>query len=414
MALEVIDGGIASPRGFLAAGLHCGIKKSGRRDLSVIVSDRPASAVGAFTTNLVKAAPVTLTEGLLNSNPMLQAVVINSGNANAMTGERGMADAESMALSASESLGMAPGMVAVASTGVIGRYMPRENVLGGIRTAGGLLAHGGAASADAAEGIMTTDTFFKQIAVRTVLSDGTVILVTGMAKGSGMIAPEMRLNHATMLCFITTDACVAPETLSRLFLPSLDKSFNMINVDGDQSTNDMVLVLANGAAGNVPFDEDPAFSEALEFVCTSLAKLIVKDGEGATKLFEVTVTGAVSEAEGRSAAISVVRSNLVKAAIFGCDPNFGRIAAALGHAGCCLDMGRLDVGLASENGSAMIIESGLPVGMSDPAGLANARRILQSPELNITIDLGLGSGTARAWGCDLTYDYVKINAEYTT
>jgi glutamate N-acetyltransferase/amino-acid N-acetyltransferase len=235
-----------------------------------------------------------------------------------------------------------------------------------------------------------------------------------MAKGSGMIAPAMKLNHATMLCFITTDACVSPGTLARLFGSSLDKSFNMINVDGDQSTNDMVLVLANGAAGNEPFEQDAAFAEALEFVCTSLAKQIVKDGEGATKLFEVVVTGAASEEEGRSAAISVVRSNLVKAAIFGCDPNFGRIAAALGRAGCALDLGRLDVGLTSEKGSAMIIENGLPSGMSDPASIEKARRILQSPELNITIDLGLGSHTARAWGCDLTYDYVKINAEYTT
>jgi len=414
VAFEVIDGGITSPKGFLAAGVHCGVKKSGRKDLSLLVSEKPAAAVGAFTTNLVKAAPLTLTEGLLNSAPELQAVVINSGNANAMTGEQGMADAESMELAAAKALGIAPGLVAVASTGVIGRYMPMELILGGIKCAGRLLARSTAASADAAEGIMTTDTFHKEVAVRTILTDGTVVTVAGMAKGSGMIAPAMKLNHATMLCFITTDACVSPGTLARLFGSSLDKSFNMINVDGDQSTNDMVLVLANGAAGNEPFEQDAAFAEALEFVCTSLAKQIVKDGEGATKLFEVVVTGAASEEEGRSAAISVVRSNLVKAAIFGCDPNFGRIAAALGRAGCALDLGRLDVGLTSEKGSAMIIENGLPSGMSDPASIEKARRILQSPELNITIDLGLGSHTARAWGCDLTYDYVKINAEYTT
>jgi glutamate N-acetyltransferase/amino-acid N-acetyltransferase len=414
MTVELIEGGITAPKGFLAAGIHCGIKKSGRRDISIVYSERPAVAVGAFTTNLVKAAPVSLTEGMLNIAPYLQAVVINSGNANAMTGGQGMADAEAMGNSAADALGISPGLVAVASTGVIGRYLPMEPITRGIRDATKALARGPAASADAAEGMMTTDTFRKEIAVRTRLADGTMVTVAGMAKGSGMIAPAMRLNHATMLCFITTDACVGPGALARLFSPSLERSFNMINVDGDQSTNDMVLVMANGAAGNEPFDEDPAFAEALEHVCTSLAKMIVKDGEGATKLFEVTVTGAVSEQEGRSAAISVVRSNLVKAAIFGCDPNFGRIAAALGRAGCALDPGRLEVGLASSEGSALIIENGLPVGMSDPAGLQNARRILQSPELNITIDLGLGSHTARAWGCDLTYDYVKINAEYTT
>ncbi len=414
MVLKVIDGGITSPKGFRAAGVHCGLKKSGRKDISLVVSDRPAVAAGAFTTNLVKAAPVALTEGLLGADSALQAVVINSGNANAMTGERGRADAEAMGRAAAAGLGIAPELVAVASTGVIGRFLPMENVLCGIREAGRRLGRGRAASADAADGIMTTDTFRKEVAVRARLADGTAVTVAGMAKGSGMIAPAMRLKHATMLCFITTDARLSPEALSRSFGPAVDRSFNMINVDGDQSTNDMVLALANGAAGNQPFEEDGAFSSAMELVCTTLAKQIVRDGEGATKLFEVIVTGASSEAEGRSAAISVVRSNLVKAAIFGCDPNFGRIAAALGRAGCAIDIGRLGVGLASENGKAMIIEKGLPVGMSDPAGIENARRILRTAELNITIDLGLGSHTARAWGCDLTYDYVKINAEYTT
>jgi glutamate N-acetyltransferase/amino-acid N-acetyltransferase len=410
----LLDGGITSPRGFRAAGVRCGIKKSGRKDLAMIVSSRPAAAAGAFTTNLVKAAPVALTEGLVDAGRRLRAVVVNSGNANAMTGERGMADARIMAQAAAATLHVPKGSVAVASTGVIGRYLPMRRVLRGIRKAARALAPGRKAAVGAAEAIMTTDTFRKEVAVTTVLSDGTQITIGGMAKGSGMIAPRMRVNHATMLCFVTTDAAVSQEALERAFSAATDRSFNMVSVDGDQSTNDTALVLANGAAGNAPFGHDPAFDEALEHVCTALAKMIARDGEGATKLVEVVVTGAASERDGRNAAISVVSSNLVKAALFGCDPNFGRIAAALGTAGCALEPGKLDVGLASDRGSAKIIENGLPAGMSDPESLQRARMILHAHELNITIDLGLGSHSARAWGCDLTYDYVKINAEYTT
>ena len=410
----LLDGGITSPRGFRAAGVRCGIKKSGRKDLSMIVSSRPAAAAGAFTTNLVKAAPVVLTEGLVDAGRGIRAVVVNSGNANAMTGERGMADARRMAHSAAVAMRIPKSSVAVASTGVIGRFLPMDRVLRGIRKAVRALSAGRKAAIGAAEAIMTTDTFRKEVAVTAVLSDGTEVTVGGMAKGSGMIAPQMRVNHATMLCFVTTDAAVSPGALSRAFGSAIDKSFNMVNVDGDQSTNDTALVLANGAAGNAPFERDPAFEEALEHVCTALAKMIARDGEGATKLVEVVVTGAASESDGRNAAISVVRSNLVKAALFGCDPNFGRIAAALGRAGCALEPGRLDVGLRSDRGSAKIIENGLPAGMSDPESLQRARMILHAHELNITIDLGMGSHSARAWGCDLTYDYVKINAEYTT
>jgi glutamate N-acetyltransferase/amino-acid N-acetyltransferase len=410
----LLDGGITSPRGFRAAGVRCGIKKSGRKDLTMIVSSRPAAAAGAFTTNLVKAAPVVLTEGLVDAGKRLRAVVVNSGNANAMTGERGMADARIMAHSAAVAMRIPKSSVAVASTGVIGRFLPMDRVLRGIRKAVRALSAGRKAAIGAAEAIMTTDTFRKEVAVTAVLSDGTEVTVGGMAKGSGMIAPQMRVNHATMLCFVTTDAAVSPGALSRAFGSAIDKSFNMVNVDGDQSTNDTALVLANGAAGNAPFERDPAFEEALEHVCTALAKMIARDGEGATKLVEVVVTGAASESDGRNAAISVVRSNLVKAALFGCDPNFGRIAAALGRAGCALEPGRLDVGLRSDRGSAKIIENGLPAGMSDPESLQRARMILHAHELNITIDLGMGSHSARAWGCDLTYDYVKINAEYTT
>lgn len=399
--LKPVPGGVTAPRGILAGGTHCGIRKE-RKDLAIVYSQVPAQAAGMFTANRVKAAPVLLSRERVRGG-VLRAVVINSGNANACTGQRGMADAETMAALAAAALGISNEHVAVASTGVIGVPLPMDCLAGGIPAlVGSLSAAGGE---EAAEAIMTTDTFPKQVAVRVNL-DGRWATIGGMAKGSGMIHPNM----ATMLGFLTTDAAVPTPLLQDCLRAAVERSFNMITVDGDTSTNDMVLALANGLAGNRPLEPGTAalaaFREALEYACIDLARAIARDGEGATKLLEVTVAGARAVEDARLAARAVAGSALVKAALFGADPNWGRVMAALGYSGAEFDPDEVTLHI----GPLKVAEAGCAVPFSE----RRAAAILAKREVRLTVILGDGPGKATAWGCDLSYDYVKINGQYRT
>jgi len=401
--LEVVPGGVTAAAGFLAGAARCGLRKPGdpRPDLALVVSEGPAAAAGVFTRNRVQAAPVQVTREHLRRG-RLRAVVANAGVANACTGERGLADARRMAAVAAESLGLAgPEEVAVASTGVIGAYLPLERVAAGIREAASRLGREG--GAEAALAITTTDTRPKEWAVRLEL-EGRPVTVGGMAKGAGMIHPDL----ATMLCFLTTDADVAPAALREALARAVDRSFNMVTVDGDTSTNDCVLALASGAAGNPPLLPGTAsfdrFAAALTGVCVALAREIARDGEGATRLIEVTVRGARDEGDARRAARTVAASNLVKAAVHGADANWGRILAALGRSGAAFDPSQVSVRL----GGLVLVAGGCGAAFDE----AEARSLLQRDEVRLVIDLGAGTAEATAWGCDLTADYVKINASY--
>ncbi|WP_027717908.1 bifunctional glutamate N-acetyltransferase/amino-acid acetyltransferase ArgJ [Desulfovirgula thermocuniculi] len=399
---EKVAGGVTAPRGFLAAGVAAGIKYKGKRDVALIYSEAPALAAGVFTTNRVKAAPVLVTAARV-AGGRARAVVANSGNANACTGEQGIRDALLMARRAAELLHIPEEEVLVASTGVIGRPLPMDLVLEGIGACVRELSPQGGAAA--AEAIMTTDTQPKEAAVSFVL-EGKKVTIGGMAKGSGMIHPRM----ATMLCFLTTDAAISLPLLREALRFAVERSFNMISVDGDTSTNDMALILANGLAGNPPVEvPGPAFSlfcRALTAVCVSLARAIAADGEGATRLLEVRVVRAPTEEDARLAARAVVSSNLVKAAVYGRDANWGRIICALGYSGASFDPQRVDIYLGD-----------LPVAR-DGAALAfdeeRTSALLAGPEVRILVDLKSGDGEATAWGCDLTEDYVRINAHYRT
>ncbi|MBP1679378.1 MAG: argJ [Bacteroidetes bacterium] len=398
-----IGGGLTAPRGFLAAGIHSGVKKA-RKDLALIVSAVPATTAATFTTNRVVAAPLVVTKERLKRSRMTRAVVVNSGNANACTGERGMADARLMALTAAEALGLEPGEVLVSSTGVIGQYLPIDTVCAGIRTAA--LAVSADGGTDAAEAIRTTDTFTKEIAVRTMVA-GVPVVIGGMAKGSGMIAPNM----ATMLAFVTTDAAVGPELLDRTLREVVDRSFNRISVDGDMSTNDMVTLQANGQAGNAPLttSADPgyaAFREALEHVLVKLSKMIVVDGEGATKFVEITVQGAADEQAAVQAARAVANSALVKTALHGEDANWGRILAALGYSGIAFDPAAVEIRF----GDLPVLRQNYQIDFSEE----RAKEILSRHDITITIALHQGSAAATFWTCDLSKDYVAINANYRT
>lgn len=401
--IRKITGGVTAPLGFTAAGVAAGIKNgTNKKDVALLVSDRPARAAGVFTRNRVKAHPVLLTMRHLEDGTAC-AVVMNSGNANACNGPRGMDDAEGMAAEVAFLLGVPEEQVLVASTGVIGQPMPVEKVEEGIRLAAESLSREG--GADAAAAIMTTDTVAKEAAV-TVELDGCTVTVGGMAKGSGMIHPNM----ATMLAFITTDALIAPSKLKQALSRAVDRTFNMITVDGDTSTNDMVLILANGAAGNPPLGSDgpafTAFCTALEEVCRTLAVAVARDGEGATKLLEVRVRGAVNEQEARLAARTVAASNLVKAAVFGADANWGRVLCAAGYSGASFNPGAVDIYL----GDIKVAENGGALPFDEEA----ASRVLAADHVVFTIDFREGTGKATAWGCDLTYDYVRINGSYRT
>jgi glutamate N-acetyltransferase/amino-acid N-acetyltransferase len=399
---KLISGGVTAPKGFLAGGISCGIKKTGAPDLAVIFSEEPAAAAAVFTRNLVKAAPVTYTREVVQ-NGVLQAVVINSGNANAVTGERGYEDAVAMARTTAESLHVIPQHVAVASTGTIGILLPIDKIEDGIRKLTGSLNRAGGDAA--ARAIMTTDTVPKSIAVRVPLSSGTITL-GGMAKGAGMICPDM----ATLLAFLTTDAAIEGPSLSRALREVVDTTFNSITVDGDSSTNDTVLILANGASGTSSIDADSTdygrFRDALEYVCAELARMLVRDGEGATKLIEVRVAGAKQKEAARTIAKTIANSLLVKTAIFGCDANWGRIMAAAGRAGVEFDPRRVEIRLDD----VVMLKQGAPVAFDED----RAKEILGKDEVRIVMDLHEGSESAIFLTCDLSYDYVKINASYRT
>jgi glutamate N-acetyltransferase/amino-acid N-acetyltransferase len=389
-------GNAASPKGFRAAGVHSGIKRE-KPDLALLVSEVPASAAGVFTTNKVKAAPVKYTQRAIAPG-RAQAIVVNSGNANACTGKPGLADAAEMARIAGEALGLDAELVLVASTGVIGVPLPMDAIRRGIPRAAADLSDGGGSAA--AEAIRTTDNFPKACAVLLEI-DGVEVTIGGMAKGAGMIHP----NLATTLCFLTTDAAVLRRALTR----AVAESFNSITVDGDTSTNDTVLVLANGRAGGAPItsgDSLSRFTAGLTAVASELARLVVRDGEGATKLVSIAVDGAVSDAEAHQAAMTVANSLLVKTALHGGEPNWGRILAALGRSGVEMAEETTDVFF----GELAVVRGGLGL----PGVWDAAAAVLEEKEIAIRIQLGVGTGAARVWTCDLSEEYVRINGSYTT
>jgi glutamate N-acetyltransferase/amino-acid N-acetyltransferase len=398
--LNKIKGGITAPKGFKASGMHCGIKRSGKKDIALIYSEIPANAAATFTSNKVKAAPILVSMEHIKSGKA-QAIIANSGCANACTGSEGFEDAQIMAKAAASALNINRETVLVASTGSIGSRLPIKNVLNGIRMLSKKLSPSG--GVDAEDAILTTDTRRKEIAVR-LKAGGKIITIGGIAKGSGMIAPNM----ATLFAFITTDAEVPSSKLKTYLKEAVDKSFNMTVVDRDTSTNDCVFMLANGMAKNraLKGNDEKAFKQALDLVCVYLAKEIARDGEGATKLIEVRVAGARSMSDAKLAARSVAGSDLVKTAIFGEDPNFGRIMAAVGYSGADIEQEKVNVYI----GSLLVVNGGKAVFFDQN----EAKKHLKGKEVLINIHLGQGAGVATVWGCDLTYDYVKINAEYNT
>jgi glutamate N-acetyltransferase/amino-acid N-acetyltransferase len=410
--MKEIEGGVCAPKGFRAGGIRCGIKASReKRDLALIVSDKPCAAAGVFTTNRVQAAGVIVSREHL-AGGMLRAVIANSGNANACTGEAGLLAARRMAALTAERLSgpVSARQVAVASTGVIGVPLPITVIEQGIDRLFAALQSGAEGHDAALEAIMTTDTRKKGGAVEIEV-DGVTVRIGGMVKGSGMIHPNM----ATMLGFITTDADISGEMLDRALRRAVRRSFNRITVDGDTSTNDTVLLLANGEAHNPRIDTDgagyEAFASALESFCTGLARAMARDGEGASRLVTVTVRGAACEDDAEVLAKSVASSSLVKAACSGADANWGRVLCAMGYAGAPFDPAAVSVRFASSAGTVLVCEKGGPVSFSEE----DAKRVLLQEEVEILIDIeGGGSGAVSAWGCDLTCDYVRINGDYRT
>lgn len=408
--MKVIDGGISSSKGFKAAGVHCGVKKK-RRDLALIFSEGPAACAIAYTQNKVKGAPLKV---MMDLDPkQLQAFIINSGNANTLTGERGVVDAHSMVRMTADSLGIAEELVGVVSTGIIGRFLPMESIMDGIPQVVRDLDNGRKKDVDAAQAILTTDTVIKEACCEVALEDGTKVTIGGMAKGSGMISPAMKTLHATTLSFITTDALLSPEFDGK-WQDVMDSSFNQIDVDGDQSTNDMSVLMANGKAGGMCADDSDAFWEGVRYVAKMLAKQIALDGEGATKLISVKVRGAKSTQDARKAARAIVSSNLVKTAIFGSDPNYGRILCAVGYSGAEMVPEKINLAMGANGTMIPIYEQGEPLIQTCGIGEGPLKELLKKKEIVITVDIGLGNSSAEAWGCDLSYEYVKINAEYTT
>ncbi len=403
MQYQELETGITAARGFRAAGIHCGIKKA-KKDLALVVSDLPAAAAGVFTQNKVAAAPVVVDREQLARSSTMRAIVVNSGNANAATGERGMRDAWSMINTAASALGVDQHEVLVSSTGVIGQFLPIEKIRAGIEEASRQLTP--ECHRSSAEAIMTTDTFAKEYAIRFPFK-GVEVSIGGMSKGSGMIAPNM----ATMLAFVTTDALVSPAVLRHALKHASDRSFNRITVDGDTSTNDMVLLLANGAAGNEPLADlnDPsyaAFEAALEHVLVRLSTMIVRDGEGATKFVTITVNGAPTEGDAVAAARAIASSSLVKTAIHGEDANWGRILAAVGYSG--IDFRPEDVEIFF--GEVPILRKNYQIDFSEEA----AKNVLVQKDITVTVELNHGGASATFWTCDLSKEYVAINANYRT
>ena len=404
--MNYIEGGVCAAKGYKASGVHCGIRKNKtKKDLALIVSDVPASAAGVYTLNLVKGAPILVTKKNLE-NGIAQAVICNSGNANTCNAD-GIEIAEGMCALVEKHTGVKANDVIVASTGVIGQPLSLEPIAGGMDALVAYLNYNG--SDDAAQGIMTTDTTKKEIAVEFELG-GKTCRIGGIAKGSGMIHPNM----ATMLVFVTTDAAISPEMLKEALSADVQTSFNMISVDGDTSTNDTLTVMANGLAGNEMITEKNAdyetFTQALAMVTRTLCRAIAKDGEGATKLLECRVTGAKNWEAARTVAKSVICSSLFKAAMFGADANWGRVLCAIGYSGADVDVMKVDVSFESKAGSITVCVDGAGIPFSEE----EAKKILTEDEIIIAIELKSGDATATAWGCDLTYDYVKINGDYRT
>ena len=403
--MEIIGGGVCAAKGFKANGIHCGIRKNKtKRDIALIVSEKTANAAAVYTTNLVKGAPLLVTKEHL-ADGKAKAVICNSGNANTCNAD-GIEKAEAMSEIAANALGIKADDVVVASTGVIGLPLDVAPIADGI---GELVSGLGDHSDLAAEGIMTTDTKKKEVAVSFMIGDREC-RIGGIAKGSGMIHPNM----ATMLVFITTDCAISSEMLSEALSSDIQSTFNMVSVDGDTSTNDMVVVLANGEAGNSEITEKNAdfavFMQALNTVTVHLCKSIAGDGEGATKMIECSVIGAKSDACAKTVAKSVICSSLVKAAMFGADANWGRILCALGYSGADVDISKVGVAFSSDAGRITVCKNGAGVEFSED----DAKKILLEHEITIEIDLNDGAGNAVAWGCDLTYDYVRINGDYRT
>lgn len=405
--MEQIQGGVTAAKGFEAAGTAANIKYKDRMDMALVYSSAPCRAAGTFTTNVVKAAPVLWDKQVVENSPYAQAIVVNAGIANACTGKQGMDYCHEEAQTVSQLLQIPENSVLVGSTGVIGMQLPMERIKEGIRKLVSAKDSTLEAGTTASKAIMTTDTVNKEIAV-TIVLDGKTVTVGGMSKGSGMIHPNM----CTMLAFVTTDACISKEMLQRAVSADVKDTFNMISVDGDTSTNDTLLVLANGAAGNAEIsgeNEDyRKFAAALNAVTTYLAKKMAGDGEGATALFEVKVVGARSKEDAVVLSKSVVTSSLVKAAVYGHDANWGRILCAMGYSGVQFDPEQVDLFFESAAGKLQIIENGVAVDYSEE----EATKILSEPEVTAIADVKMGEASATAWGCDLTYDYVKINADY--
>ena len=405
--IKVIEGGVTAAKGFMAASTAAGIKYKNRQDMAMINSKQPCKSAGTFTTNLVKAAPVKWDKNQVTSGADAQAVIINAGIANACTGEEGMGYCAQTAKAAAEVLGVAENGVLVASTGVIGMQLPIDKIAAGVKTMAPLLGDSLEKGTEASKAIMTTDTKNKQVAVQIDMN-GTMVTIGGMCKGSGMIHPNM----CTMLSFVTTDAAISKELLQEALSEDIKDTYNMISVDGDTSTNDTVLLLANGLAGNREItekNEDYAlFCEALNYINETLAKKMAGDGEGCTALFEVKIIGAQTKDQAKVLAKSVITSSLTKAAIFGHDANWGRILCAMGYSGAQFDPEKVDLFFESAAGHMQIIKDGVAVDYSEE----EATRILSEPEVTAIADIKMGDAQATAWGCDLTFDYVKINADY--
>lgn len=404
--MKMIEGGVTAAQGFVAGGIHCGVRKNkSKPDLAMIYSEKPCAAAAVYTQNLVKGAPILVTQKNI-ADGAAKAVICNSGNANTCNAD-GEEKAQTMCDLTAQALGIAPQDVVVASTGVIGQVLPMEPIQAGIpELVKALSADGSHAAATA---IMTTDTIAKEAAAEVEIG-GKTVKVGGISKGSGMIHPNM----ATMLCFVTTDCAISPAMLDKAIHQVTEKTFNMISVDGDTSTNDTFAILANGAAGNpeitAPGPDYDAFAEALEAVCRQLSKLMAGDGEGATKLLICRVDGAMDLAMARTVAKSVICSTLFKAAMFGADANWGRVLCAIGYSGAAVDVNKIDVSFRSAKGQVDVCQNGAGIPFSEE----KASQVLSEHEIEILVHLHLGEASAEAYGCDLTYDYVKINGDYRT
>ena len=405
--MEIITGGVTAAKGFLAAGVEAGIKYQNRKDMAMVYSKTPCRAAGVFTTNVVKAAPVLWDKEVVESEWEAQAIVVNSGIANACTGKLGYEYCRETAGAAADALEISPQSVLICSTGVIGMQLPMEKMTEGVRMLAKAIKPGEEAGTDAAKAIMTTDTRNKQVAVKVTIG-GKEVTIGGMCKGSGMIHPNM----CTMLAFVTTDVNISKKLLQEALSADVQDTFNMVSVDGDTSTNDTVLLLANGLAGNPEITEENedynTFVEALHYVNETLAKKIAGDGEGATALFEVKVIHADNKEDAKTLAKSVITSSLTKAALFGHDANWGRILCALGYSGAKFDPEAIELYLESSAGKILIFKDGMAADYSEE----EATRILSCSEVTALVDMKMGEAKATAWGCDLTYDYVKINADY--